>query len=117
LSNSIAVRIRVKVSSLYHICDLYSVGKHMPVQPDWPVRWVDIGTRTKVPLRFVIYLSKATKINEKVFRPSDRFIVCQNILGHALYRGKIVCFHNTIWTSWVSNDAEFCVEFKNINLP
>jgi hypothetical protein len=27
--------------------------------------WVDIGTRTKVPLRFVMYLSKATKINEK----------------------------------------------------
>jgi hypothetical protein len=32
---------------------LYSIG------------WVDIGTRTKVSLRFVIYLSKATEINEK----------------------------------------------------
>jgi hypothetical protein len=29
--------------------------------------WVDIGTRTKVPLKFVTYLSKITKINEKVF--------------------------------------------------
>jgi hypothetical protein len=28
------------------------------------VGWVDIGTRTKVPLRFVTYLSKVTKINE-----------------------------------------------------
>jgi hypothetical protein len=27
--------------------------------------WDDIGTRTKVPLRFVTYLSKLTKINEK----------------------------------------------------
>jgi hypothetical protein len=29
------------------------------------VGWVDIGTRTKVPLRFVTYLSKVTEINEK----------------------------------------------------
>jgi hypothetical protein len=29
------------------------------------VGWIDIGTRTKVPLRFVTYLSKVTKINEK----------------------------------------------------
>jgi hypothetical protein len=27
--------------------------------------WVDIGTGTKVPLRFVTHLSKVTKINEK----------------------------------------------------
>jgi hypothetical protein len=32
---------------------------------DWTVGWVDIGTRTKVPLEFVTYLSKITKINEK----------------------------------------------------
>jgi hypothetical protein len=52
--------------------------------------WVDIGTKTKVPLRLVTYLSKVTKINEKSVLPSDRFIVGQNILG-ALYRGpKIV---------------------------
>jgi hypothetical protein len=29
------------------------------------VGWVDIGTRTGVPLRFVTYLSKIMKINEK----------------------------------------------------
>jgi hypothetical protein len=29
------------------------------------VGWVDIGTMTKVPLRFVTYLSKVTKIIEK----------------------------------------------------
>jgi hypothetical protein len=27
--------------------------------------WIDIGTGTKVPLRFVTYLSKVMKINEK----------------------------------------------------
>jgi hypothetical protein len=32
--------------------------------------WVDIGTRTTVPLRFVTYLSKATKIDKiKCFDP------------------------------------------------
>jgi hypothetical protein len=29
------------------------------------VGWVNIGTETKVPLRFVTYLSKVMKINEK----------------------------------------------------
>jgi hypothetical protein len=29
------------------------------------VGWVDIGTRTKVPLRFVTFISKVMKINEK----------------------------------------------------
>jgi hypothetical protein len=29
------------------------------------IGWVDIGTGTKVPLRFVTYLSKISKINEK----------------------------------------------------
>jgi hypothetical protein len=29
------------------------------------IGWVDIGARTKVPLKFVTYLSKITKINEK----------------------------------------------------
>jgi hypothetical protein len=77
--------------------------------------WVDIGTGTKVPLRFVTYLLKVTKINEKVFWPSDHFIVGQNVLGHALYRGQNIFF--TIWTSWISKDAEFYVDFKNINLP
>jgi hypothetical protein len=35
--------------------------------PPCTLVWVDIGTRTKVRLRFVTYLSKITKINEKVF--------------------------------------------------
>jgi hypothetical protein len=47
------------------------------------VGWVDIGTRTKVPLKFVAYLSKTTKINEKsvltqwpLHRWSQRFGSC-----------------------------------------
>jgi hypothetical protein len=31
----------------------------------YTVGWVDSGTGTKVPLRFVTYLSKVMKINEK----------------------------------------------------
>jgi hypothetical protein len=53
-----------------------------------PLGWVDIGTGTKVPLKFVTYISKVTK---------------KSVL--------------TQWTSWVSKDAEFYVDFKNINLP
>jgi hypothetical protein len=34
-------------------------------RPSCPLGWVDIGTGTKVPLKFVTYLSKVTKINEK----------------------------------------------------
>jgi hypothetical protein len=34
-------------------------------QVSYTVGWVDIETRTKVPLKFVTYLSKITKINEK----------------------------------------------------
>jgi hypothetical protein len=34
---------------------------------------------------------------------------------HYIYRGPKI--FPTIWTSWVSKDAEFYVDFKNINLP
>jgi hypothetical protein len=34
---------------------------------------------------------------------------------HYTYKGPKIFF--TIWTSWVSKDAEFYVNFKNINLP
>jgi hypothetical protein len=30
----------------------------------WSIGWIDIGTGTRVPLRFVTYLSKVMKINE-----------------------------------------------------
>jgi hypothetical protein len=33
----------------------------------------------------------------------------------ALDKGPTIFF--TIWTSWVSKDAECYVDFKNINLP
>jgi hypothetical protein len=36
------------------------------MHPTCTVGWVDIGTRTKVPLRFVTYLSKVKK-TKKVF--------------------------------------------------
>jgi hypothetical protein len=41
------------------------------------------------------------------------FIVCHNILGYSLFKGKKN--HNMV--SKGSKDAEFYVDFKNINLP
>jgi hypothetical protein len=38
---------------------------YLSLQAYCTLGWVDIGTRTKVPLKFVTYLSKITKINEK----------------------------------------------------
>jgi hypothetical protein len=41
-------------------------NKILTVDPvGYTIGWVDIGTRTKVPLKFVTYLSKNTKIREK----------------------------------------------------
>jgi hypothetical protein len=52
-----------------------------------------------VPLRFVTYLPK----------------IGHDFLGHALYRAQT--FLIQIWISWISKNAEFYVDFKNINLP
>jgi hypothetical protein len=40
-------------------------------------------------------------------------IIGHAFLGHVLYKGPIW----TIWSSWVSKEAEFYVDFKNINFP
>jgi hypothetical protein len=77
------------------------------------VGWVDIGTGTKVPLRFVTYLSKVTKITKKTHLPLHHWLKHFESCT-ILYRGPTNFF--TIWTSWVSKDAEFYVYFKNINL-
>jgi hypothetical protein len=52
---------------------------------NWAVGWVDIGIGTKVPLRFVTYLSKVTKINKQS-------VLTQKILGHALYSIEVKIF-------------------------
>jgi hypothetical protein len=41
------------------------ITEHRELSNGCIIGWVDIGTRTKVPLKFVTYLSKITKINEK----------------------------------------------------
>jgi hypothetical protein len=71
------------MTNMYRYCKQYCT-----------IGWVDIGTRTKVPLRFVTFLSKVMKINKKSVL-SQCFIVGQNILGHALYalyRGPTIFF-------------------------
>jgi hypothetical protein len=50
-----------------------------------------------------------------MFWPSDRFIVGQNILGHALYIGPKQFFH--YMDVMGRKEAEFYIDFKNINLP
>jgi hypothetical protein len=55
--------------------------------------------------------SKSTEnSNKKTVWPSDNF------LGLALYLYESK-FSSTIWTSWVSKDAELYADLKNINLP
>jgi hypothetical protein len=47
---------------------IYGSGKTniaAPCSTGSTVGWVDIGIGTKVPLRFIAYLSKVTKINVK----------------------------------------------------
>jgi hypothetical protein len=70
------------------------------------VGWVGIRTRTKVPLRFVTYLSKVTKINaKKCFDPVTasslvktfwvmHYIVDQNFFPHNMDIMGIKRFQN-----------------------
>jgi hypothetical protein len=61
---AIFLLISLAVSGLCLATLLLSFPLHFQVAT-CTVGWVDIGTGTKVPLRFVTYLSKVTKINEK----------------------------------------------------
>jgi hypothetical protein len=87
------------------------IGQLVLILGECTIGWVDIGTRTKVPLKFVTYHSKITKINDPVTASSlvKTFWV--------MHYTEVQNFFPTIWTSWVSKDAEFYVDFKNINLP
>jgi hypothetical protein len=61
-------------------------------------------------------------MTQKFVWPSNRFIFG---LGHTIpvyyiyyiFTIKGWTFFLAIWTIWVSKDAEFYVDFKNINLP
>jgi hypothetical protein len=54
-------------------------------------------------------------MEKKLFWPSDLFIIGPDSLGHSLYKGQKFFVHN--FDFLVSKDAEFYVDFKNINLP
>jgi hypothetical protein len=47
------------------VFDIVNTTHYYEDEIHYTLGWVDIGTRTKVPLKFVTYLSKITKINEK----------------------------------------------------
>jgi hypothetical protein len=55
--------VQIQISCLVSFCA--TTETPWPNMFTYTVGWVDIGIRTKVPLRFVTYLSKVTKINEK----------------------------------------------------
>jgi hypothetical protein len=85
----------------------------------YTVGWVDFRLftfSTKVPLRFVIYLRKVPKIaKKKFFDPvTASSLITTFWVMHYI---RVKKFFFTIWTSWVSKDAEFYVDFKNINIP
>jgi hypothetical protein len=69
----------------------------------------------KVPLEYISFYVKITKTAKKVFWSSDLLRKGHSLRGQALYKGPKFFF--IIWGLWVSKDAEFNVDFKNINLP
>jgi hypothetical protein len=75
------------------------------------VGWVDIGTSTWVPLEFIHFYVKVLKTAIKSFLVKWPF----EERGQALYKGQK--FFPIIWGLCISKDAEFNVDFKNINLP
>jgi hypothetical protein len=94
-------------------------GQLAPLNSLRPVGWIDFGLftfSTKVPPEICYIPSKSTENSKKTFiLPSDHFIIGHDCLGMHYIRVKKFLF--TIWTSWVSKDAEFYVDFKHINLP
>jgi hypothetical protein len=77
--------------------------------------WTFFTFSTKVPLRFVAYLPKVPKIAKKCFDPvTSSSLVTTFWVMHYI---RVQHFFFTIWTSWVSKDAEFYVEFKIVNSP
>jgi hypothetical protein len=65
-----------------------------------------------------MYLPKGPIIaKKKFFYPmTASSLVMTFWVMHYIYKGPNFFFF-TIWASWVSKDAEFYVDFKNINLP
>jgi hypothetical protein len=71
---------------------------------------------TQVPLTFVTCLPKVAKIATKQFLDpvTSSSLVTTFWVMHYI---RVQTNFFTIWTSWVSKDGEFYVDFKNINIP
>jgi hypothetical protein len=79
--------------------------------------WVDFGLftfSTKVPMRFVIYLPKLPKIAKKIFLTQWPLHYRSLLFGWCTRRVQNFFIHNMGFM--VSEDAEFYLDFKNINL-
>jgi hypothetical protein len=78
------------------------------------VGWVDIGTRTILPVMFVIYISKVLEIDKnKCFDPvtASSWVTTFWVMQYI----RVQNFFFTIWALWVSK--EFYVDFKSVNFP
>jgi hypothetical protein len=81
--------------------------------------WVDFGLfyiLNKSTLAICYIPSKSTENSKKnVFDPvtASSLVTTFWVMHHINVKKNFF----TIWTSWVSKDAEFYVDFKNINLP
>jgi hypothetical protein len=66
----------------------------------------------------VVLLVKNVENNKKKFFSSIYLYRRGHyILGHELPYIGVQNFFPTMWASWVSKDAEFYADLKNINLP
>jgi hypothetical protein len=81
------------------------------------IGWVDFGLfyiYNKSTPEICDIPSKSTKNSKKkFFFTRDRFIMTFWVT-HCI---RVQKFLFAIWTPWVSKDAEFYIDFKNINLP
>jgi hypothetical protein len=60
-----------------------------------------------------IHCKSSENGKKKEFLSIDLLRIAPDLFGHSLYKGQK--FFVTMQTYWVSKDAEFYVEFKNIN--
>jgi hypothetical protein len=70
----------------------------------------------EVQSEFVYFHEKIRKTAKKVSGSSDLLRKGHDFPGQALYKGPKIVFFK-IAGLWVSNDADFNLDLKNINLP
>jgi hypothetical protein len=66
----------------------------------------------------VTYVCFSIDIHEKIRKKCFDPVTASSVkIFEGMQYIEVQTFFPTIWTSWVSKDAEFYADFKNINLP